>query len=226
MEKRRNVLERAPSLQRLDTPRQGEAGGGERLVPAGTNDDARTLWIDWDGQGERYEQLDHAGLALGGEGTALHMAKMTERQGGDPCLWAERWLRETGIERDSRTGHELSVLTNAFYQGGIYDQLDAGGLGSLDVSCRCIAVLVEAHSEPSRPNGAAARYLDGAPMSEEVILPGLRSYVLRKLWTSTTLSRGPTLAPLLQTTRTIRRAEGKGANKKGRRGRVLSAPDG
>ena len=47
------------------------------------------------------------------KGTALHMAKMMERQGGDPRLWAERWLREKGIERDSRTGHELSVLTNA-----------------------------------------------------------------------------------------------------------------
>ena len=91
--------------------------------PVGTNDDARTLWTDWDGQGERHKpwrsvcqesrQLDHAGLGLGGE----------------------------GAERDSRTGHELSVLTNAFYQGGTYDQLDVGGLGPLDVICRRIAVL-------------------------------------------------------------------------------------
>ena len=29
-------------------------------------------------------QLDHAGLGLGGEGTALHVAKMMVRQGGDP----------------------------------------------------------------------------------------------------------------------------------------------
>ena len=43
------------------------------------------------------------------------MAKMMERQGGDPRLWAGRWLREKGIERDSRTGHELSVLTNAVF---------------------------------------------------------------------------------------------------------------
>ena len=54
-----------------------------------------------------------SGLGLGGEGTAFHMAKMMERQGGDPRLWAARWLREKGIERDSRTRHELSVLTNA-----------------------------------------------------------------------------------------------------------------
>ena len=95
----------------------------------GSEDDARTLWIDWDGQRERYKtwrtvcqesrQLDHAGLGLGGEGTALHMAKMMEQQGGDPRLWAERWLREKGIERDLRTGHELSVLTRACIKVGI-----------------------------------------------------------------------------------------------------------
>ena len=91
---RRSALERAPSLQRSDTPRQGEVGGGERLGPRGTNEDARTLWIDWDGQGEGYKpwrtvcqesrHLDHAGLGLGGPDTALHMAKMMERQDVNP----------------------------------------------------------------------------------------------------------------------------------------------
>ena len=99
LRERRNVPERAPSQQRWDTPRQGEAGCGERLVPAGTNDDARTFWIAWDSQGERYKtwrlvcqeswQLVRVGLGLGGEGTALHVAKMMERHGGDPRLWAE-----------------------------------------------------------------------------------------------------------------------------------------
>ena len=104
------------------------------------------------------------------------MAKMMERQGGDPRLWAERSLREKGIERDSRTGHELSVVTNVFYQGGIYAQLNVGGLGSLEVVCRRIAMLVEALSQPHRPNWAAARHLEGAPMSEA----GLRSNAMRR----------------------------------------------
>ena len=78
-----------------------------------------------------------------------------ECQGGDPRLWAERWLREKGIERDSGTGHELSVLTNALLQGGVYDQLNVGGLGCLEVICCRIAVLVEAHSQPNRPNWTA-----------------------------------------------------------------------
>ena len=77
-------------------------------------------------------------------------------------------------------GHELSGLTHALYQGLAYDQLDVGGLGCLEVICRRIAVLVEARSQPSRPNWTAARYLEWAPMSEEVILRGLRSYAMRR----------------------------------------------
>ena len=114
---------------------------------------------------------------------------------GKPCTWPRWWnarveilvsgqngrLREKGIERDSRTGHELSVLANAPSQGGVYDQLNVGGLGCLEVICRRIAVLVEAHSQPNRPKWTAARYLEGAPTSEEVILPGLRSYAMRRV---------------------------------------------
>ena len=53
----------------------------------------------------------------------------------------------------SRTGHELSVLARAFYQGGIYGQLNVGGLGTLEVVCRLIAVLVEATVNPVDPTG-------------------------------------------------------------------------
>ena len=71
---RRDAPERAPSVQRSGTPRQRDVGGGERLGRAGANDDARTLWIDWDSQGERYKPeadsvpgapLDYAGVGLG-----------------------------------------------------------------------------------------------------------------------------------------------------------------
>ena len=236
---RRRTPERAPSAHCLDTPQPGEVGGGERCGPSRATEDARTLWIDWDSQGERYKpwrtvcqesrQLDHADLGLGGEGTALLMAKMMVGQGRDHRLWAERWLREKGIERDSRTGHELSVLTNAFYQGGVYDHLHVGGVGALKVICRRIAVLVEAHSQPSRTNWAAARFLGGAATSDEVILPGLRSYAMRRAKEEIDIQN----AQQMSYTRSSGANEddkeardSKGARKKERRGRVLSTPDG
>ena len=108
---RRSAPERAPSSQRSDTPRQGEAGGGERLGPAGTNDDARTLWIDWDGQGERHKpwrtvcqesrQLDHARLGLGGEGTALHMEVILP---GLPSYAMRRAKEEADIQNAQARG--------------------------------------------------------------------------------------------------------------------------
>ena len=86
---RREVPERTSSPHRLDTPRQDDTWIRGRSTAAGSQDDARTLWIDWDGQGERYKpwrtvcqesrQLDHAGLGLGSDGTALHTAAMMER---------------------------------------------------------------------------------------------------------------------------------------------------
>ena len=55
----------------------------------------------------------------------------------------------------------------------VHDQMKLGGMGCLEWIRRRIAVLVEAHSQPSRSNWTAARYLEGAPMCEEVILFGL-----------------------------------------------------
>ena len=46
--------ERVPCVHRVNTPREGEVGT-ERFGASGTSEDARTLWIDWDNQGERYK---------------------------------------------------------------------------------------------------------------------------------------------------------------------------
>ena len=73
-----------------------------------------------------------------------------ERQGRDPRLWSERWLWEKGIERDSKTGHELSVLTNAFYLNNVCAQLNVGGLGALEVICRRIAMLAGRGAQPAQ----------------------------------------------------------------------------
>ena len=102
----------------------------------------------------------------------------------------------------------------------IKDQLNVGGLGCLEVICRRIAVLVEAHIQPSRPNWTAARYLEAAPISEEVILPGLRSYAMRRAKEEVDIQnaqqRSHTALPRMMTTTMLGMA--KGANKKGRRG--------
>ena len=64
-------------------------------------------------------------------------------------------------------------------------------------------------------------------MSEEVILPGLRSYAMRRAKEEVDIQnaqqRSYTRSSAYEDVRNFR--DGKGANKIGRRGRVLSAPD-
>ena len=235
---RREVPERTSSPQRSDTPRQDGTRIRGRSAAVGNQDDARTLWIAWDSQGERYKtwrtvcqesrQLDHAGLGLGGEGTASHMAKMMERLVEILVSGKNGGCVRKGSSEIRGTGHEVSVLANDLYQGGVYDELNVGCLGCLEVICRRIAVLVEAHSQTSRPNWTAVRYLEGAPMSEEVILPGLRSYAVRRAKEEVDIQnaqrRSYTRSSAYEDDKDVR--DGEGANRKGRRGRVLSAPDG
>ena len=116
------------------------------------------------------------------------------------------------------------MLTNVFYQGGVYDQLHVGGLGALEVICRRIEVLVEAHSQPSRTNWAAARYLEGAATSDEVILPGLRSYAMRGAIQNAQQMSYTRSSGANEHDKEAR--DSKGSSKKERRGRVLSTPDG
>ena len=101
------------------------------------------------------------------------------------------------------------MLTNAFYQSGVYDQLNVGSLGALEVMCRRIAALVEAHTQPSRPNWAAAPYLEGSSTSDELycLACGLTPCgAPRKRLTYKTPSRDQTL-PLQVRTRKKKRPE-------------------
>ena len=129
-----------------------------------------------------------------------------ERQGGVPRLWAERCVKKGSSEIRGQ------VMCSRF----------------LEVICRRIAVLVEAHSQPSRPNWTAARYLKGAPVSEQVMLTGLRSGAMRRAKEEVEIpnaqQRSYTRSSANDDDKDVR--DGKGANKKWRRGRVLSAPDG
>ena len=74
----------------------------------------------------------------------------------------------------------LKALAWRAEEDGVCDQMNLGGLGCLEWIRRRIAVLVEARSQPSRSNWTAARYLEGAPMCEEVILLGLNTYAMRR----------------------------------------------
>ena len=182
----------APSVHEVDlglgdgTDRRGKGRGSG----AAASEDLRTLWIDWDNQGERFkawrevcrestsEDLDEQRFE--GSATALHMCKAMERQGGDPRSWLERWLREKRLDASERVAHELRCLTDALYLAGTVDQLNLGALHCVETLSRRIAAIVEAYTTPGRPSWEHARFYAGTASSEEVVSPSLRAQVLRR----------------------------------------------
>ena len=93
--------------------------------------------MDWDAHGERFKawrdavreaiQEDLPGAQLEWATTTLNLCKVMERQGGDPKLWMERWLREKRVESSDRVAHELRALVEVLYAAGVVDQLNVGG---------------------------------------------------------------------------------------------------
>ena len=181
-------VERPPvDLDRLGLGRAATAPAPG--LAGGTTEDARTLWVDWDAHGERCkpwrevcreassEDLEESRVE--GPVTALHMCKAMEREGGDPRMWLERWLREKRLDSSDRVAHELRALTDVLFLSGSVDQLNVGGLHGMEALCRRIAAIVEAYAT-GRPTWEHARFYAGTPVAEEVVAPALHSQVLRR----------------------------------------------
>ena len=159
----------------------------EGAVPA---DDARTLWVDYDDHGERHkrwrsvvqESSSHvyADNPLEGPGTALHLMKHMERQAGDPRLWRGWWQREKRLEPSDRVMHEMTVLTDCLFFAGVYDQVNIGGLVSLEVIARRIQLIVDAYGNPMRPNWDNAKFFSGHAGPEDAVSPQFRAWASRR----------------------------------------------
>ena len=90
--------------------------------------DVRTLWVDYDEQGERYKRWRDVvkecftpafdEKPLEGPLSSLHVLKHTERYGGDPRQWLNLWMRSKHIEQNDRVYHELKVRTDALFFAG------------------------------------------------------------------------------------------------------------
>ncbi|CAK0823925.1 unnamed protein product, partial [Prorocentrum cordatum] len=152
--------------------------------------DARTLWVDYDEQGERFKrwrdvvgesrQERYPNAKVDGPPGALHMCKHMERHGGDPRLWLDLFIRMKGLGQNDRVVHELRTIVEALYQGGVYDQLNMGGLMMVEVLTRRAAAVVDAYADPSKPSWTNARFFEGVSSVEDVSGPELRGYVHRR----------------------------------------------
>ncbi|CAK0882062.1 unnamed protein product, partial [Prorocentrum cordatum] len=106
------------------------------------SDDTRTLWVEWDDQGERYKEFRKAvneslsyewgHQRLEGGLACLHTCKMMHRTAGTPRAWLEKFLRDKNIAPTDRVAHELRPLVEALEEAGCFDQVNLGGLACLE----------------------------------------------------------------------------------------------
>ena len=91
--------------------------------------------------------------------------------------WLAEWTREHKMERQDRIYRALEVLCHTLQLAGSYDQLNLGGLRSMERLARRVQVITDAHSVPGAPaNWRMARYLTGDSSPSNVVAPELRSF--------------------------------------------------
>ena len=181
---------RSDLRERLRLPGPGDAAAVPKAETNAAGEDVRTLWVEFDEQGERFKRWrvlcqelttqHYKDTPLEGPPTQVHLAKHMERHGGDPRLWLQLWQREKKLESTDRVIHEMKVLIDTLYYAGAYDCLNLGALISIEIVCRRIQTIVDAYSNPARPNWENARIFSGSIAPEDCIAPGFRTWAVRK----------------------------------------------
>lgn len=193
---------------RVELPGPGEAAEGTsdlraRLGQAGATTprgagaeedehtaDVRTLWVDYDDQGERYKewrrvaQESHAqhfsDFQSDGPPKQVHLCKHMLRHGGDPRMWLQLWQREKKLEATDKVVHEMKVLTDSLFYARSYEQINVGARVAMEVICRRIQLLVDAYANPLRPNWDMAKVFNGQASPDDGISPSFRSWATKR----------------------------------------------
>ena len=122
----------------------------------GDLDDARTLAVQYDEQGERFRSWKEAVAKMHesfyedwpveGPRTMLWMAKNIERTGGSPMQWYHKYLAENRIAASDRLAYELQAMCRLLEHAGCYDQLNLASLAAFEVLARRMQLLLDAAS--------------------------------------------------------------------------------
>ena len=191
LEKRRREIQEA--LGEVTTPKKTPLKETEaEEIVEGSPEDARSLFVDYDEQGERFKEwrkvvnemreYSFGDWPLEGPPSTMHLTKHMLRNGGDPRLWLQVWSRHKGVAETDRVMFELRTLIEIFYLGGVYDQLNIASLASFEAASRRIQSIVDAYSAGSAasPDWGAARIISGYRGPDDAVSPTLRSWAARK----------------------------------------------
>ena len=180
------AIEAANQDTTLDKEKDKEEGqtGGEN--------DARTLWVEYDEQGERHREwrkvvadcVVHSWKDWPHEGPpSLQFAlKQFGKIGGDPRVWFQLWLRRHHLAEIDRTAHEVRTLIEALYLGGVYDQLNLPSLAAFEAIGRRLQTITEAYSASpgNAPEWHHARLFTGVSSPDEIVPQELRAWAAKR----------------------------------------------
>ena len=87
-----------------------------------------------------------------------------------------QFTREKHIAPFDRTWHELRTLTSALNTAGCYDQLNVGAIGALEVICRRIQAIADAHQIPGKVDWSNGRFFAGVGDVGDAVTSNLRQW--------------------------------------------------
>ena len=147
-------------------------------------EDARTLSVEFDDQGERYKpwrdlvkqcrEYAFSDWPHEGPQTVLHLVRHMLKNGGLPKQWLLIWPRQKGIHDNDRMMHEMN--------GGCYDQLNLPTLACIETVARSVRSIVDACSSgsSSSPDWGAARIITGYVGPDDLVSLALRNWAARR----------------------------------------------
>ena len=181
-------LLKTPSSETVATPKQEvHVEGGEDV-----QEDARTLSVEFDDQGERYKpwrdlvkecrEYGYPDWPHEGPQTVLHLLRHMLKNGGSPKQWLLIWARQKGIHDNDRVMHEMRALMEILESGGCYDQLNLPTLACMETVARRVQSIVDAYSSgsASSPDWGAARIITGYVGPDDLVSPAFRNWAARR----------------------------------------------
>ena len=133
------------------------AGGGMGAAAHGDqgNDDARTLSITRDSQGQRFKEFRVASLEckevafpdwpISGPRTVAHVLQRIVEHGGSPIAHSQAWRTACKFQPVDKPAQDHEMLCRILQTMLVYDQLDATNIASAELIARAIQRIEEQH---------------------------------------------------------------------------------
>jgi hypothetical protein len=159
---------------------------------ADVSEDVRILAVDYDAHDIRFKEWREAvaessehrfkDTPVPGPPSTLMLCRHMLRNGGSPDGWLDRWHDAKRVDRTDRVSHELCALVKTLKTAGTYEQVNLGGLASLEVVARRIQAIIDAYTNVphSKPNWGAADLYEGGVAVDEGICDELTNYASRR----------------------------------------------